>query len=114
MFYSAYTDSLWLICFTSGDAAASYLVSTMANQTANQRLGAVAGHLLQAKITIAPGSKVAIEVINDDGSEQPSSKSSTEKPQASSAPPAYDQQDSGKKEGKEGIDTKEGDKMVAG
>ncbi|CDZ98193.1 fumarate reductase [Phaffia rhodozyma] len=101
----------------AGDTAASYLVSSMANETANQRLGAVAGHLLQAKVTIAPGSKVSIEVLDGDADSdfsKLSSKSSSPSASSSAAapPPAYKAQEEPKAQ--KGINPKEGDKMVAG
>ncbi|KAL7411209.1 FAD binding domain-containing protein [Mrakia frigida] len=51
----------------AADSAASYLVQSLASNRANDRLGAVAGHLLQAKITIAPGSNATVEFNWSDG-----------------------------------------------
>ena len=45
----------------AANSASSHLVESLVNNRANDRLGAVAGHLLQAKITIAPGSSAKVE-----------------------------------------------------
>lgn len=45
----------------AANSASSHLVESLVNNRANDRLGAVAGHLLQTKITIAPGSSAKVE-----------------------------------------------------
>lgn len=104
----------------AADSAAAYLMNTLGSQRANERLGAIAGHMMQvralsalpswersepdssitlllpqqAKITIAPGSKITIDTTGD------ASTSSVQQPTNSA-------------EANGGIRPKEGDKFVA-
>lgn len=81
------------------------MVESLVNNRANDRLGAVAGHLLQAKITIAPGLSAKVEFGWVDEQSGPSKSSGNSLKMGGREAPDH--------QGDEPIKKEDGDKTVA-